>query len=378
MKRDLRLTAGLFACAGTLFLGVAPTHGQSEQNTNSSYSSVANGDFYLQSSGRFGRAGDLIGMQVVDQQNQRVGQVKDIVVDLTNGRVPLAIISTPYGDKLVALPPQFLAPRQGQKALVLNLDREKLVTAPGFVAGSAPDFRNPAWTGSVYSYYRQPTYWQTARTSTAPIISESAGSLRTPVWISGRDQDQDVDQIFRKYQAGKMQARITDEQIAASVAEPLYPQYPSTTAIQSARRGTVSEAAGAQAPSGQPGQFSQPGQLTRTTDLIGTTVKDTNGETLGRVKDVVIDWPATRIAYAVVAPVGASDRYVAVPPSALEHTDAAAKTVVLNTDKEKLSAAPGFTGASWPDPSDQTFLAQVYHYYGQTPYWEGGAGNVVK
>src|ERR1043165_7413995 len=60
--------------------------------------------------------------------------------------------------------------------------------------------------------------------------------------------------------------------------------------------------------------------FTRSSDLVGLQIKDSQGNNIGEVKDVVIDWKSSRIAYAVVAPTGISElnnKYLAIPATAL-------------------------------------------------------------
>ena len=45
--------------------------------------------------------------------------------------------------------------------------------------------------------------------------------------------------------------------------------------------------------------------------------------------------------------------------------------LILNADREKLKAAPGFDqDAKWPDFADRTWGKGIYKYYGHDPYWK--------
>ena len=52
----------------------------------------------------------------------------------------------------------------------------------------------------------------------------------------------------------------------------------------------------------------------------------------------------------------------------------------LDVDKKTLESAPGFDKDNWPDMGDIAWRAEVFSYYGATPYWEetktlhGGSG----
>jgi hypothetical protein len=46
------------------------------------------------------------------------------------------------------------------------------------------------------------------------------------------------------------------------------------------------------------------------------------------------------------------------------------KCFILDVDKNTLKSAPGFDKDNWPDMSNTTWRAEVFRYYGATPYWE--------
>jgi sporulation protein YlmC with PRC-barrel domain len=116
--------------------------------------------------------------------------------------------------------------------------------------------------------------------------------------------------------------------------------------------------------------------LAKARDIIGMNIKNSAGETLGEVKDMVIDLPAGRELYSVI---GSSTLFggklATVPPSALTRS-ADGKHLVLNMDTAKFKAAPTFESGKWPDMSDRTYGKEVYGYYGVTPYWERNGSDV--
>src|SRR3954470_20984885 len=91
-------------------------------------------------------------------------------------------------------------------------------------------------------------------------------------------------------------------------------------------------------------------KINRGSNLIGANVKNQQGETLGKIKDIVIDFNSEKIAYAVLdtgTGLLSSQKLHAVPLRAFQ-PDADGKTLILNADKEKLSQAPGFERNNWP------------------------------
>jgi|GEM_PF-1768879 len=377
MKTNFTLTMLLFAAAGAVLLAVpkvSVADDNAPQATVQINEPAGAQNLFLSSSGKFARSSDLIGTPVLDAQKEQLGQIKEVIFDWQTGHVPFAVISSESGDKLVAIPPELFQPQAGQKILVLNVDKEKFLSAPSFTASTWPNLSSPAWANQVYGYYSQPVYWQAMVPAGDVAIQEPAGMPSR--FVTGREQDEQANHILHLYQQGKGAAARTDREINAKTGEELYAQFPASDqamvvgmAVETPMPAAAfSESAGAQPAAAL--------KLTRSSELIGLQVKDSSGNTIGEIKDVVIDWPSSRIAYAVLVPTGISgleNKYLAIPPTALKRSATDSKTLMLNVDKTRLTAAPNFETTTWPDPANQTFLIEIYHYYGQTPYWGGAA-----
>jgi sporulation protein YlmC with PRC-barrel domain len=101
--------------------------------------------------------------------------------------------------------------------------------------------------------------------------------------------------------------------------------------------------------------------------IIGEAVVSRQDEKLGKIHELVIDANAGRLAYAVLA---ASGKYFAMPWQAFEFSNTENK-LILDVDKKKLEAAPGFDkNDKWPDFSDKSWGGDIHTYYGQKPYWD--------
>ncbi len=108
-------------------------------------------------------------------------------------------------------------------------------------------------------------------------------------------------------------------------------------------------------------------RLMRASQLIGKNVENPQGENLGEIKDLIIDVNNERVFYAVLefgGFLGLGEKLFAYPVRSFNQTSADTDKLVLNVDKDKLRAAPGFARDSWPD-----WLAygkQVDKYHGET------------
>ena len=107
--------------------------------------------------------------------------------------------------------------------------------------------------------------------------------------------------------------------------------------------------------------------------IIGEAVVNRQDESLGKIHELVIDAEEGRLAYAVLSFggfIGMGNKLFAIPWTAFEFSNTENK-LILNVDKEKLEAAPGFDkDAKWPDFADRTWGDGVYKHYGYKPYWQ--------
>ena len=101
------------------------------------------------------------------------------------------------------------------------------------------------------------------------------------------------------------------------------------------------------------------------TTLIGDGITNPQGESLGDLKDLMMDTSAGKISYAVVSYggiLGMGDKLFAVPWDALS-VDHDAHKLVLNVSKDRLKDAPGFDKDNWPNFADPTFGTSLRSYY---------------
>ena len=90
--------------------------------------------------------------------------------------------------------------------------------------------------------------------------------------------------------------------------------------------------------------------------LEGNNVFNRADEELGEVKEIMLDVPSGRIAYAVMSAggfLGIGDKLFAIPWSALT-LDTEEKRFILDVSKDRLKNAPGFDKDHWPSMADTT------------------------
>ncbi|HZX33159.1 MAG TPA: PRC-barrel domain-containing protein [Rhodocyclaceae bacterium] len=108
----------------------------------------------------------------------------------------------------------------------------------------------------------------------------------------------------------------------------------------------------------------------RASKLIGMTVKNPQGETLGKIDDLVVDVNNDRVHYAVLASggvMGLGGKLFAYPVN-LFRPGNDKDELALNVDKDRLKNAPGFERKNWPEwgNSQDKYRADVDKYFGPT------------
>ena len=107
--------------------------------------------------------------------------------------------------------------------------------------------------------------------------------------------------------------------------------------------------------------------------IIGETVVNRQNENVGKIHELVIDARKNRIFYAVLSFggfLGMGNKLFAMPWEAFEFS-ATENKLILNVDKEKLKAAPGFDkGDKWPDFKDTLWGESIYNYYDYPLPWK--------
>jgi sporulation protein YlmC with PRC-barrel domain len=106
--------------------------------------------------------------------------------------------------------------------------------------------------------------------------------------------------------------------------------------------------------------------------LMNCEVKNPQGETIGKLEELVIDAELGRAAYGVIKSSRGflkSGKIFAVPCGALQLSEDESG-LVLDVEKESLQNAPAFNKARWPDMSDRRWGNSVHAFFDTTPYWE--------
>ena len=112
--------------------------------------------------GRVRRGTKLIGCNVTNTKNEKIGEVKDLVIDKDAGFVAYAVLSfggfLGMGDKLFAIPFSKVTRTTDDTCVVADLTKAQLEGAPSFANDSWPTFDRKYGT-TVHDYYKTTPYW---------------------------------------------------------------------------------------------------------------------------------------------------------------------------------------------------------------------------
>lgn len=102
-------------------------------------------------------ADTLIGDNVVNGAEEDLGDIKEIMLDMNTGQVAYAVLAfggfLGMGEKLFAVPWQALHLDTVNHRFVLDVEKERLKTAPGFDKDAWPDMADVQWASQVHSFY---------------------------------------------------------------------------------------------------------------------------------------------------------------------------------------------------------------------------------
>jgi hypothetical protein len=163
--------------------------------------------------GQVQRASKLMGTSVKNLQDEKLGKVENLLVELPSGRVVAVVVSSGgflgMGDELSAVPPAALRFTADRDNLQLDTSKEKLSRAPHFKANQWPDFGQPSYADEVYRAYRVEPYFTTnvtaAADNTVRNVRDRNNNTLTPLDQGNSKADvATTAQIRKEIIAGKM------------------------------------------------------------------------------------------------------------------------------------------------------------------------------
>lgn len=102
------------------------------------------------------------------------------------------------------------------------------------------------------------------------------------------------------------------------------------------------------------------------TSIVGEKVENPQGESLGKIENLMINLTSGRVEYVVVEMgsfLGIGSKLFAIPFTEF-HVDHVKEVFILNRTKEYLKNIPGFDKTHWPDTNAHAYYQDVNTYWG--------------
>jgi len=284
------------------------------------------------------KASSVIGMTVKNDENQKLGKVTDLAVDVESGRIVEVILASGglagINRVYTAIPPQRFQLDAGRKVLRLDVSLAGYADAPKFFPARWNQCTESNQVTQVYAYF-----------GVHPYFVADHGEYRTT----------SVDGIFASTLPRNMDGTINttgarsvtiehNEAIADALEEPKDPvatQYPEgtwTTNHLTYKNGSTAEE-------------STVVYVQKLAALMGKPVHDLQDQKLGKVKNFVLDLPTGRIIAVIISSGGSNGTDMelsAVSPTKLRYS-AENHTLQLDSSMALLASSPHFKANEWPD-----------------------------
>jgi sporulation protein YlmC with PRC-barrel domain len=102
-------------------------------------------------------ADTLMGNDVYNRQDEDLGDIKEIMLDVPAGRISYAVLSYGgafgMGEKLFAVPRDALTLDTDNKRFTLDVSKDHLKNAPGFDKDHWPNMSDQTWAKGVHTFY---------------------------------------------------------------------------------------------------------------------------------------------------------------------------------------------------------------------------------
>jgi len=327
------------------------------------------------------RGDRIIGANVVDRQNEDLGEVQDLAIDRSSGHVAFAIVqftdvegverNKRFPVPLTALKAEgertmqqeqerreaaqdrlqagrdddtwFVDQPATQTKLVLDLPRERLRNAPSYDQDQTPNLTDRNYVQQVYQFYGQRSYHDTAGKQREGQLGTGQQQGQAGIGATGQQQGQTGVTGQQQGQAG-----ATGQQQGQTVA-------------------------------GRHDQ-KQGKALLADEHLMGENITR-NDENIGELKNLIVDHQKCKVAFVIVemSEVDGDRNLAALPWNQLEFQradDADDLTITLKTDVNRIRGQM-FSDREWPNLANRQFASNIYRQFGERPYWETGTDDVL-
>jgi sporulation protein YlmC with PRC-barrel domain len=106
----------------------------------------------------------LTGAEVLNPKGEKLGDIKDVMLDLESGHIAYAVLSfggfLGFNDKYFAIPWGGIMVDVRNQRILVDVNKELLEKAPGFDKDNWPEQPDKAFVSEVHAYYGYRPYWE--------------------------------------------------------------------------------------------------------------------------------------------------------------------------------------------------------------------------
>ncbi len=130
-------------------------------------------------------ADTLIGEDVYNRQEEDLGDIKEIMLDMRTGQISYAVLSfggwLGMGEKLFAVPWQSLELDTVNKRFLLDVSKEQLKNAPGFDKDNWPDMASAEYSSQIHGFYGTQQSQSGQRTASGSVMGAGTRTMQSDI-----------------------------------------------------------------------------------------------------------------------------------------------------------------------------------------------------
>ena len=150
--------------------------------------------------GEIALASKLIDLPVKNARDEKIGEIDDLVLDLSASRVVAILIKSGgvlgMGRELRAVPPVIVTASKDR--VLLDVSEETLNAAPRYKASEAPDYREPENTARVYRAYNVEPYFDAKADNTSINARDRDNATVLPTDQGNNKADLEISASIRR------------------------------------------------------------------------------------------------------------------------------------------------------------------------------------
>lgn len=266
------------------------------------------------------RASELLGYGVQNFEGEELGSINDAMVSLQDGCIDYIILSfggiLGLGDSLFLIPWRVITIDPQNERLIFNVEPEVLNEAPVFDVDNLPDLTAEDWDADVVAY------WENVE-----VLSPATTEMMTDTTSTE--------------------------------------QMPGMTPCAGAATETAASEAVTDTTDTDEGIAVETPRIIRLSELLGFDVTNAEGEDLGAIEDIMIDWRQNRIVYPIFSFggfLGLGEKWFVIPLDQIT-LDPIERRLVFDVEPEQLENAPGFDALTLPDTADPSWDEKIRRYW---------------